>query len=231
MTNPQALTQKPSSILAIIPARGGSKRLKNKNMRPFHGKPLVSHAIETAKNSKLFDAVIVTSDASPILDIARSHNVIAHRRPAKLSTDVSPTWMAVIDALDQYPTYPQTIALLQPTSPLRTTQDISAAVTQFYADTSCRSLMSVCKKTHQPHTPYIMYNNNLHIQKPAPKLDTPYQVVVPNGAIYIVDTKQFKKHKSFFCPPCRAFLMTTESSIDIDTANDLNNATRQFPFA
>src|SRR5690554_30152 len=112
-------------ILMLIPARGGSKRLPRKNVLPLAGKPLICWTIETALATELDARIVVSSDDEEILDIARqyaSKGVVAYRRPDEFATDTASTVDVVIDAIDSEKVQghePDTIILLQPTSPLR----------------------------------------------------------------------------------------------------------------
>ena len=121
-------------VLAIIPARGGSKRLPNKNLLELAGKPLVAWSIEAALASGVCSDVIVTSDSRDVLDLAEAFGAKARERPAELATDTSPTIDAVIDAIDHLENLGDShdvALLLQPTSPLRMAHDISCAYAQF----------------------------------------------------------------------------------------------------
>ena len=126
------------SILAIIPARGGSKRLKNKNLRLFRGKPLVTWAIEQAKASKLITRIVVSSDSPKILKLAGPY---ALKRPPYLSQDSSTSEACIVHALYSLP-LPHLFILLQPTSPLRTSEDIDACLKIALEHGSCNSSSS-----------------------------------------------------------------------------------------
>lgn len=105
-------------VLCVIPARGGSKEIPGKNLRPVGGKPLVVHSIEHAINAEIpRDKIIVSSDSDQILELASGHGVVALRRPDDISGDDSSTESALLHALDLHPA--DHVILLQPTSPIR----------------------------------------------------------------------------------------------------------------
>ncbi len=123
------------NIIAIIPARGGSKRLPCKNIRDLCGKPLIAWTIEQAKNSKFIDKVVVSTDDEEIAAISREYGVdVPFLRPKELATDESPSIDLIKHALDFFKKKGETydiIILLEPTSPLRKKNDIDAAINLF----------------------------------------------------------------------------------------------------
>ncbi|XOB91204.1 cytidylyltransferase domain-containing protein [Pseudomonadota bacterium 24LQ007] len=141
-------------ILVVIPARGGSKRLPRKNVLPLAGKPLICWTIEAALEAKLNARIMVTSDDEEILAIARqyqSQGVIAYKRPDELATDTASTADVLIDAVkaEQAAGHdPETLVLLQPTSPLRNAEDIRAAM-DVYREGGCEdTVVTVCEVDH-----------------------------------------------------------------------------------
>ena len=118
-------------VLVIIPARGGSKRIPDKNIKPFFGKPLLAWTIEASKNAKLVNKVVVSSDYDNILDIAKEHGADALKRPDELSTDTSTSESAMLHALEETVKggfKPDLVILVQATSPLLTSDDIDASI-------------------------------------------------------------------------------------------------------
>ena len=114
-------------FLAIIPARGGSKRLPRKNILNLCGKPLIAWTIEAGKKSKYIDKVVVSSDDDEILDIANEHKVTVLKRPDHLAKDTSKTFDVIKHVIDNAESYDY-IVLLQPTSPLRNKNHVDAAI-------------------------------------------------------------------------------------------------------
>ena len=135
-------------VLGFIPARGGSKGLPGKNKKLMLGKPLISYTIEAAQQSGLAE-VVVSSDDDDILDIARSHNVIALKRPDDLAGDLAPTLPVMQHAVNSVPGSFDAVMTLQATSPLRTVQHIDKAITLFAEDPDADSLVSVIQAPHK----------------------------------------------------------------------------------
>jgi CMP-N-acetylneuraminic acid synthetase len=219
--------KKDLDIVAIVPARAGSKRLPGKNMLPLAGKPLVQWTLDAAKESGVIDLILVTSDDSAVLDLARQQGVMAIARPEDLATDTATTIDVVLHALSTLESEGYTarrVMLLQPTSPLRTADDIKNAVTRM-DDTSAASVVSVCEMEHSPlwantlpadgnmdnFLPYELLN------KRSQDLPTYYRL---NGAVYLTIREALACQSNFFVPHCFALVMPPLSSIDIDTAHD-----------
>ena len=117
-----------NKCIAVIPARGGSKRLKRKNIKQFNGKPLIAWSIYAAKNSNYIDEVIVSTEDKEIADLALSFGAnVPYMRPVDLSKDNVDSTEPVLDILNNFLEYQQ-VVLLQPTSPLRTTLDIDKCI-------------------------------------------------------------------------------------------------------
>lgn len=206
-------------IIGIIPARSGSKGLKDKNIKELCGKPLIAYTIEAAEQSGVFDCIMASTDSEKYARIAREHGAsVPFLRSSENSSDKSGSWDVVREVLAKLNEKFDIVVLLQPTSPLRTAQHIKEAIELFFekdADTVC----SVCE------TPHPMFwcntlNEDLSImdfikkeyQKRRQELPKSYTL---NGAIYICKTKyidnlDFYSNKSF------AYVMNKNSSIDID---------------
>ena len=138
-----------NKYLAIIPARGNSKRLPRKNILPFAGKPLVQWSIEAALQCDFISKTVVSSDCPEILSISRLPGVDLHDRPKTLALDESSSVDVVLDVLKNYKKFSY-IVLLQPTSPLRCSADISDAIKCFERSWPLNSLISVCETDHNP---------------------------------------------------------------------------------
>jgi len=139
---------KNKTFLAIIPARGGSKRLPRKNILDLHGKPLISHSIEAGLNSKYIDKVVVSSDDDEILVISEKFGVNIIKRPDELATDVSTTFDAIKHTINNVEKYDY-IVLLQPTSPLRDSKHIDEAI-ELLKNKNADAVVSVCEMEHSP---------------------------------------------------------------------------------
>ena len=141
-------------VLAVIPARGGSKGLPGKNILPVGGKPLIAYSIDAARACAAVDRVIVSSDDDAIIAAARACGCdVPFRRPDELATDTAASIDVILHALDQVPGYDY-VVLLQPTSPLRTAADIDAACERLagHGAQACVSVSPV------EQSPYWMYH-------------------------------------------------------------------------
>jgi len=223
---------KNQTFLAVIPARGGSKRLPGKNLQDLNGKPLISWTIEACLKSQYIDQVCVTSDDDDILNIAKSYKVNPIKRPKELSGDLSTSYEAIIHALkfsDQF----DCIFLAQPTSPLRNEFHIDDAI-NFFFEKRADSVVGVSKVGHSP-----LWSNTLKddlsmrdfldesiINIGSQNLPNYYRI---NGAIYIVKTDVLLRVKSFLLEKgAVAYVMDRDSSIDIDHKQDFIIALMNF---
>ena len=212
------------TFLAIIPARGGSKRLPRKNVLDLCGKPLISYTIEAGLKSKYIDKVIVTSDDEEILSISKRYGADIIVRPEELGSDTATTFDVLehtINSLEKY----DYIVLLQPTSPLRDEKHIDEAI-ELLNKKDAHSVISVCEAEHSPLWCNTL-NEDLNISnflsketldKRSQDLPKYYRI---NGAIYICKTKKLLEKKSFFLKEnIFAYIMDRKSSIDIDEQID-----------
>lgn len=214
-------------ILAIIPARGGSKGIPNKNMREVGGKPLMVWTIEAALKSKFITKTIVSSDSDAILEIAKKNHAQVIKRPSELATDTArtePVMTHVINELIKKGEVYDYVMLLQPTSPLRTTEDINAAI-QMLLKSDATALISVYEAQHHPLKAFTanekgylngLVNNEFPF---LPRQELP-KAFYPNGAIYLIKTEVFLETNRLFTDKTIAFEMSAEKSIDIDNFED-----------
>ncbi|ESP95108.1 cytidylyltransferase domain-containing protein [Pseudoalteromonas luteoviolacea] len=219
-------------ILAIVPARAGSKRLPKKNVRKLNGTPLVGYTLNAATASKYISHTIATSDCPEVLAIAKEYpNTTALLRPDELASDTATSIDVVKHAID----YAQeqgiefdTICLLQPTSPLRDSEDIDNAIELFIAK-NAKGVVSMTECSHSPlwATPLEtegQFKQFLSTLTGTRSQDLPkyYQL---NGAIYLVDRVIFKQEgKLLFEHEFYPFIMSSENSVDIDTEIDFLTA-------
>jgi len=217
--------------LAIIPARSGSKGIKNKNIREMCGKPLIAYTIEAALGSCCFDEVMVSTDSELYAEIAKKYGAsVPFLRSEKTAGDNASSWDMVEEVLNSYQKIGRSFdsfCLLQPTSPLRDAKDISAAYDLFNSRASF-AVVSVCETEHSPlwcgHLPdnkeFIGFiNKESEKQRQAGR--TFYRL---NGAIYIVRVNRFMEDKFLYKAGSFAFIMSQEKSIDIDTEIDFKLA-------
>ena len=219
-------------ILGLIPARGGSKVLPGKNVMKFAGKPLIAWTIDASKESGILDRVIVSTDCPEIARISREYGAeTPFMRPEELSRDHSPAMPFIIHALkwmmenENYA--PDCLMLLQPTSPLRNSQDIVNSVDLMRREGS-DSVISVCEPAVHPyHSKQINdegYIDNLVGRSenvPRQKLPKAY---ILNGAIYLVRTTVLIDKETLYPPKTSAYIMPQERSIDIDNEIDFRIA-------
>lgn len=221
-------------ILALIPARGGSKGLPKKNIRPLLGKPLIAWTIEQAQASRYVDSVIVSTDDAEIARVSRRWGAdVPFMRPKALSTDTANRRSVVRHALGfcaRRPRYAcDILLLLQPTSPLRTSGDIDASI-DLMLSRKAKGIVSVCEAEHPP-----FWMNSLPPDgnlgrflprsawgKSRQQLPTCYRV---NGAIFMAESDHYLvRDTDFFDRWSLAYVMPQERSIDIDTAIDFKLA-------
>lgn len=211
-------------ILMVIPARGGSKRLPRKNVLPLAGKPLICWTIEAALATGLDARIMVTSDDEEILTIARqyaSKGVVAYKRPDELATDTASTVEVVIDAINAEKAQghePDTVILLQPTSPLRNAEDIFAALHVFQKGGCRDTVVSVCEVDHPTAwVGKISDGSRFEGINPSGKRSQDYQEEYRlNGAVYITNINCLMVSGSVFTKGLYASVMPKIRSLDID---------------
>ena len=217
-------------MLGIIPARGGSKRLPGKNIAPTAGKPLISWTIDVALEAAFIDKVLLSTDDINIKQIGSSlgvDEVIV--RPASLAQDTIPTSSVLLHALSVLEERGESfgyLVLLQPTSPLRTVEDVDKAF-ELMDKMNGIGVVSVCRSEHPKEwighistDGYLeTFIEQTELGKQSQELLPAYQV---NGAIYIVPVSQFLEAKTVFLRGRMvAYVMDRKSSVDIDEEYDL----------
>lgn len=210
-------------IIAIIPARGGSTRIKNKNIKIFNKKPLIAWTIKAALQSKLIDDVYVTSENENILKISKKYLANTIKRPKKLSNSIINHDGAIRHAYLKINKKYDYIITLQPTSPLRSTNDIDGAIKEIIK-AKADSLLSVFK-THafiwkKSHNYYLPTNYNFN-KRPRSQESVSFQ---ESGAIYITKPKILIKKKNRLGGKIAAYCLNFWKSIDIDHIEDFNMA-------
>jgi len=219
---------KDKTFLAIIPARGGSKRLPRKNILDLYGKPLIAWSIEAGLKSKYIDKVLVTSDDTEILDISKKFGAKTIKRPDALASDTSTTFDAIKHTIDNLEKYDY-VVLLQPTSPLRDKKHIDEAI-ELLKSKNADAVVSVCEMDYSP-----LWSNTLDdnlsmkgflkdevLNKRSQDLEKYYRI---NGAIYICKTDKLLENEGFFLKEnIFAYKMDRQNSIDIDEEVDFKIA-------
>lgn len=219
------------SSVAIIPARSGSKGLPDKNIKLLNGKPLMAYAIEAAINSSMFDEVMVSTDSLKYAKIAEDYGAaIPFMRSTENASDVASSWDAVEETLSEYEKknkFFDDFCLLQPTSPLRTTEDIQNAY-RIFNEKGAMAVVSVCECEHSPLWCNTL-NENMELKEfidpkhyfQRQSLEKFYRI---NGAIYIVNRKEFQKNQYIYREGSFAYIMSQDRSIDIDSYLDFKIA-------
>lgn len=215
--------------IAIIPARSGSKGLRDKNIIDLCGKPLIAYTIEAAIQTKSFESVIVSTDSQYYAEISHQYGADVMMRGETLSNDKATTYMVLEDILKNRLLNPiDYFVLLQPTSPLRTSTHIKEAMEKFesrYADFNF--LVSMKESEHAK-----VLVNPIDEDDSLKYFDTDfsnyrrqgYKDYSPNGAIFIAKPEAYLKQKHFFGANSLAYVMNAEDSVDIDHAIDLELA-------
>lgn len=210
--------------LCIIPARGGSKRLPRKNIKPLNGKPLVFYTLDSILKSEIFDKVIFTSDDVEILDVVKknySSTVLSViKRPDHLTTDTSKVIDTVLYFLDEE--YDQTWLTL-PTSPLKIPEDFIQSVKLLDKDTD--SVLSYTEMEFPPTLGLVVgddnklfdYDKSLPWQNGNSRSQDHPTIYRPNGALYGSWTNKLKENKNYYIGNIKGHFMPRSRSIDIDT--------------
>jgi CMP-N,N'-diacetyllegionaminic acid synthase len=217
-------------IIAIIPARSGSKGMPDKNIAMVCGRPLIDYTIKAAIDSKCFDKIMVSTDSEKYAEISKDCGAdVPFLRSEETSGDSAGSWDVVREILRNYSNigvFYDYVALLQPTSPLRSVDDIQNAVNMLN-DPNIHSVVSVVETEHPVQWCFPLSDDHSmaeYAKSPfslmrRQELEKYYQ---ENGAIYLVDAKKIiDQEYNLYCDACHAYIMPRERSIDIDTKIDM----------
>jgi N-acylneuraminate cytidylyltransferase/CMP-N,N'-diacetyllegionaminic acid synthase len=219
-------------VLALIPARGGSKGLPGKNIRPLAGKPLIAHSIEAARGAKSVTRVVCSTDSPEIADVAVKFGAeVPFLRPSELAQDNSlaiDNYIYTVDRLNQEGDRIEEYCVLLPTAPLRTAQDIDAAV-EIFRDRGADSVISYYPAPHPVQWyRYIddagVLRSFLEEGERLANRQEERKSYLPNGAIYIFRHSIIKGTRKYYTERTYPYLMPANRSIDIDTLEDFNYA-------
>lgn len=220
-------------VLAIIPARGGSKGLPRKNILRFGGLPLIAWTIQAAQQSKYIDRIILSSDDEEICEIAGHYGCeVPFIRPAELADDFADSVLVVSHAIQQVGSDYDVVILLQPTSPFRTFHHIDESLDLFVISNT-NSVISVTQLDMCPEWLYWLNRDNLSLSKvlehqnPILRRQASRPAYYINGAIYIVEKNYFVEHKTFINQKTIAYQMAQKDGLDIDTQDDFDFASYQ----
>lgn len=218
--------------LAVIPARSGSKGVVHKNIKPLGNLPLMAYSIRAAKTTGLFAYVMVSTDSEAYAEIAKEHGAdVPFLRSAEQSSDTADSWSATKEVLREYARRGErfdTVCLLQPTSPLRSAEDICAGYT-LLEDKNANAVTSVCEADHSPLWCMTLqedksldaFRENLKQTGPRQKLEKFYRL---NGAVYIRRVRYDGDDIEILHTNEYALVMGAERSVDIDTEMDFQMA-------
>lgn len=218
---------KNSRVLALIPARGGSKGIKDKNIISVCGKPLISYSICAARKSKYVDDVVVTTDSNTIAKVSREYGAeVPFLRPEYLATDNAKTIDASIHAINWLGEHGRNydiLVLLQPTQPLRLTKDIDGALEKYMQENE-QALVSVRRVEEHPILIRTIDEDGklkklLQMNSTVRRQDMPVYYIV-DGSIYINSVKELNE-KTSFNDNGIPYIMPMERSIDIDVIEDV----------
>ena len=219
-------------ILAVIPARLGSKGVPGKNIIKFDGKPLIQYAVDCALNSNLLDKIIINSDDQSILDTVddkNSERIIKELRPKELGSDNSSIVDVVLHTLTQIKDKYDLVILLQVTSPLRTSQDIKEIVELFTKDEKLEGVVSVVPMDDMnPARMYELGSDSdlkpLMKEAEATRRQDLKPVYYRNGCFYAVKTEVLVQQKTFMPTYKRAYVMNPDHLLNIDSFRDVKLA-------
>lgn len=212
------------SVLAIIPARGGSKGVPRKNIRALAGKPLIAWTIQEALKSRYLDRIIVSTEDSEIAEVAKTWGAeVPFMRPAELAQDDTPGIDPVIHAIRSLPGYDY-VVLLQPTSPLRSHADIDGCI-ELCENRKALSCVSVSEPDKSPYWMFTVdaqgrMKQLLELDRTISRRQELPPVYALNGAVYVVQTGSLLETRSFVTESTMPYLMSKTGSIDIDTETD-----------
>lgn len=213
--------------IAVIPARGGSKRLPRKALLEFNGKPMIAHTIDAALQAQCFDRIVVSSDSSEILEVSSSYGASTLRRSSALADSKTTTAPVLLDALDQEGQEGRSwdvLVCLYATAPLRDAGDIKA-VTQLIEPGICDYAMAVCESEQPVHQAMTAQQDGALVPVwPALVNKNPESApnyLFGNGSTYAVTVSAFRASQTLYGPGLKGHQMPREKSVDLNTEADL----------
>lgn len=218
-------------VLAIIPARGGSKSIKRKNIKPILGKPMVYYSIEACQKSKYITRFVVSTEDAEIKEVCQGFGAEVVDRPIELAQDetkTAPVMLQVADVLEKQGYKPDYVILIQPTSPFRTAKDIDDAFEYFLAKLEFDSCFTgfdigvTHSKWRELHDGKLQAIYDYHLRPRRQDTNDHYKMYCENGAFYAIKYDVFKKVKDFVGEnPC---IYLTDMNIDVDEPADFERA-------
>ncbi len=223
---------KGKKIAALITARGGSKGIPKKSIAKLCGKPLIQWTVESALESKYIDKVFLSTDSDEIINSVKRFPVeVPFKRPKSLASDKATSTDVIlhfIDWMKESGNEYDTLLLLQPTSPFRKSEHIDSSIKKFFSSKNALSLISVTENIKSPYLSRKVNSkgfmeNIFNVKSEKRRQDIPVTYYI-NGAIYLMDAKDFQKYKTFQTPKTLSYIMPRYSSVDIDEPMDLKIA-------
>lgn len=216
--------------IAVIPARGGSKRLSRKNVLPFHGKPMVLWTCEAARDSGVFDRILVSTEDEEIAGVVTAAGFSVDRRPQELATDTASCAQVCLELLDRLEARGDRFSILcclYATAPLRSAQDITATMA-LLGDSRTNFAYAVTRYSMPPHQ-MLFEDQAGWLNRAWPliasmKLQQLPEALIDNGSTYAARVPAFRQYRDFYGPQLRGYLMPQMRSIDIDTQEDYEMA-------
>ncbi len=218
-----------NNVLAVIPARGGSKGIPDKNIKMLVGKPLIAHTIDAAIHSNHINRVVVSTDSQEIQKISKAYGAEIIKRPSEISGDTASSESALLHALDYLEENegykPDLIVFLQCTSPLTLPEDIDSTI-QVLMNEGADTALSVAPFHYflwkrKEDGSVIGINHNKDVRQLRQEREDQY---LENGAIYVMNAKGFKINKHRFFGKTAQYIMPKERSLEIDEPVDLRIA-------
>jgi CMP-N,N'-diacetyllegionaminic acid synthase len=225
------------AIVALVPARAGSKGIPGKNIKPLCGKPLIAYTAEVIRAANIFDRAILTTESVAIAEAGRAWGLeTPFLRPAELADDDTPMLDVIehaINWLERSDSAPEIVVLLQPTQPLRQSTDVVRAVELLQAG-GCDSVVSVVALPAHISPDYVMRINEkgrlVNFLADGAKLMRRQDVrpaYVRDGTVYAFHARTVRKHRSLYGAICLPLIVNAEHSINIDTPADWEEAERR----
>jgi CMP-N-acetylneuraminic acid synthetase len=214
-------------VLGIIPARGGSKGVPGKNILKFDGKPLIAYAIETGKKSGKLSELVVNTEDEVISRVSEEYECRVLKRPKKFASDTSNVIDTVLDTLQKLEaekSFFDAVLLLQPTAPLRTSEDIDKAIEMLESGNTDAVISMVPVGDNHPARMYRIEGREAKSELPeyetTRRQDLPERYI-RNGCIYLVKTDVLKKQRTFMPKSKAVYIMDPEWAVNIDTEIDV----------
>ncbi len=222
---------KQKRVLAIIPARGGSKRLPGKNIKLLNGKPLIAHSIEFAINSGVIDKLIVSTDSEDIAAVAKQYGAEVMMRPAELASDTAktaPVLLHVADELEKQGYIPDIVILLQATCPVRVSDLAQKALKILDENLEYDSIFTAYQKSYtmalwtknSQNTAHALYD--YHLRPRWQDVEVNDKLLAEDGGFYAIRYDAFRKNKDFI--GANPYIYEVGKTVDIDTEKDFEKA-------